>query len=196
MADQFLQISLVEDPGKFVRFEPHILPIGKSSRGRAAAVYEWTPLDKKNPGSAEGLGIGPLQWRISGPVVLGSYRNPKMLSPEGLRRWALLEEMVGQDVSLLYGDFPYGTWVIKDVNMDGDVLSMIPESEDPGADLWMSFTRQQWRLNLVQKEPPPEGTEYPVLYGGLIPFTDGEGGGSTGSTGAVGGVGGDLDDNP
>ena len=178
MADQFLQMSLVDDPGRYVIFESHILPVSKSSRTRAASVYEWTPVDQNNPGSAVALGIGPLQWRISGPVVLGSFRNPRMLSPEGLGRWAMLETWVGKSVVVNFGEFAYGTWIIKDVNMEGDIIARVPGlALDPLArlpvdDWWMGHLRHQWRINLVQEEPPPIDLDFPALYGGLISTTE------------------------
>ena len=178
MADQFLQISLVDDPDSYVIFESHILPVGKSSRSRAASVYEWTPVDLTNPGSAVALGIGPLQWRISGPVVLGTFGNPRMLSPEGLLRWAMLETWVGKSVVVIFGEFAYGVWIIKDVNMDGDIIARVPEvALDPLRRLpvdnwWMGHLRHQWRMNLVQEEPPPSNDDRPALYGGLLAVTE------------------------
>ena len=175
MANQFLEFDRVDNPGNPVLFEPHILPVGRSTRTRAASVYEWTPIDLTNPGSAEALGVGPLQWRISGPVILGSAKNPRGLSPEGLKRWAIIEQWVGQDLVVNIGSFSYGVWIIKDVNMDGDVLFAIPEGErGPGGQLltvenwWSAFVRHQWRINMVQKTPPDENPDRPALYGGQI----------------------------
>ena len=173
MADQFLQMYLagtIPTEDEIVIFASHILPIGKSTRTRAASVYEWTPLGKNKPGSAEGLGVGPLQWRISGPIVLGSYQNPKMLPIEGLRRWAMVEQWVGQDLVLDFGSFDYGIWIIKDVSMDGDIIAPIPEYDGAGAveNWWHSYIRHQWRINLVQKTPPISNPDFPALLGGMI----------------------------
>lgn len=174
MADQFLQMALSDDPGSYVVFESHILPVGKSSRTRAASVYEWTPVGQNSPGSAETLGIGPLQWRISGPIVLGSHSNPKMLSPEGLSRWATLETWVGKSVAVVFGEFAYGVWIIKDVNMEGDVAARVPEDALdplrllPVENWWHAHIRHQWRINLVQKTPPPSNPDFPALFGGMI----------------------------
>ena len=175
---QFLHIARATDgairapavAAKVVEFKPHVLPVSESKRGRTASVNKWTPLGKDNPGSAEGLGVGPLEWNFAGPVVLGTPKNPVMLSPEGMREWAQLEQWVGQDVWPFFGSYFYGTWVIERAHMDGDVVVPIPESgdfADPGA-WWYAHRRLRWRVSMVQKTPPPENSDFPAVYGGLI----------------------------